>query len=213
MTRGETMRLLQLIILAYPNGKVQADEMTVDMWHRMLHDLGVEEARAAVERLVATQKFPPAIAEVREAVVNNWMDACGAPTAGEAWAKVVRAIGKYGYDQPRRAREDLGELVWAGVLMAGGWTHLCHSEDGLGVLGAQFERRYDAALKCERERLQIPENTRAQIRELARACGIHNGDEVNGMVRQALSDIGAQKPGGGWERRWEEATQDGAGIS
>lgn len=166
MTRNETIELLQLLVAAYPSGKLVANSLTVGIWHDMLKDLPGELVGAAVRRMIATLKFPPSIADVRSAVANGLADARGAVDAGEAWRRVRKAITWYGYYREADAREALGSDIWAGVEMAGGWQYLCMDDGEEGVRSAQFERRYAARSAAQVERAQIPQDVDDRFREL-----------------------------------------------
>lgn len=164
MTKAETAKLLAYIAIAYPNGKVESNEPTVNLWSKFTADLTLEQATLAVDSMIATLKFPPTIADIREAVARSMADARGEPTAGEAWARVLKAVGRWGYYQPDKARAALGESLWASVQQVGGWNHLC-TTDEIEIVSAQFERRYKAQAEQGRRRAQIP----AQVQERMRA--------------------------------------------
>lgn len=166
MNISETAALLSVIKTAYPNSRFDANEQTLLLWHEMLADIPAEIATLAVKSMVATLKFPPSIADVREAVSRNERELRGYMTAGEAWDAVRRAISNYGYYQPEKARESLGERLWKAVGMAGGWTLLC-TTDEVTTVSAQFERRYNAMVEQETYHMQVPETVMLQLRELA----------------------------------------------
>lgn len=158
MTRRETIELLQLLIAAYPSSKLAANDVTVGVWHEMLKDLPGEVVGVAVRRMIATLKFPPTIADVREAVTGGVADAQGFVDAGEAWRRVRKAISKYGYYRGDEAQKALGADIWSGVEMAGGWQFLCADDGEETVRSAQFERRYNGRFKAQIEKAQIPQD-------------------------------------------------------
>lgn len=165
MTKAETVTLIQTLVVMYPGSKINDDELTIGVWHEMLKDLPGEVVSAAVKRMCATLKYPPSIADIREAVAKATQEAQGVPQAGEAWAKVRRAIGLYGYYRPDAARNALGNQIWRAVEMIGGWQELCAGGEDTSVRSAQFERRYNAMVAQEGERIQIPEAVRQEMRE------------------------------------------------
>lgn len=57
-----------MLLGAYPNAKATAS--TSQVYEAMLADLDVAEARAAVQRLIATSRFMPTVAEIREATAE-----------------------------------------------------------------------------------------------------------------------------------------------
>lgn len=166
MTRQETAKLLALIAVAYPGSKINADEMTLALWHEMLQDLPGEVVAAATKRMFSTLKFPPSIADIRAAVAEATKDAKGTLSAGEAWAKVQKAVSWYGYYRPDEARAWLGADLWRAVEMIGGWRELCAGEDPDTVLSAQFERRYNAMIQQQAQLVQIPASVREDMAKL-----------------------------------------------
>lgn len=166
MTKRETAQLLAIIASAYPASKIAADEMTLGLWHEMLADIPGEVAAAATKRMIATLKFPPSIADIREAVAKATQDAQGKLSAGEAWAKVKSAISLYGSYRTEAAKEYLGADVWRAVEYIGGWVDLCISEDPETVKSAQFERRYNAMIDQQAQLVQIPTSVRNDMARL-----------------------------------------------
>lgn len=165
MTRDDVIRVLQTIIVMYPSSRVNADPLTVAMWHEMLEDLPADVVSVAMKRMCATLKYPPSVADIREAVKDAVQDAAGIPIAGEAWAKVSKAMSRWGYHRPEQARADLGEDIWRAVEMIGGWCEVCMGERA--VLSAQFERRYNAMVEQRSKLLQIPASVREDMARLA----------------------------------------------
>lgn len=164
MTRDETITLIQTIVVMYPGSKINADPLTVRIWHEMLADLPGDVVSAAVKRMCATLKFPPSIADIRENVTAAVNEARGVLSAGEAWAKVRKAMGWFGFYRPDEARKALGEDIWRAVEMVGGWRELC--EGDTAILSAQFERRYNAMVRQDMTRLQIPAGVNDEMRRL-----------------------------------------------
>ena len=165
MTRDDVIRVLQTIIVMYPSSRVNADPLTVALWHEMLEDLPADVVSVAMKRMCATLKYPPSVADIREAVKDAVQDAAGIPIAGEAWARVSKAMSRWGYHRPEQARADLGEDIWKAVEMIGGWCEVCMGERA--VLSAQFERRYNAMVEQRSKLLQIPASVREDMARLA----------------------------------------------
>lgn len=64
MKPSEAAELVMMLLGAYPNAKSTA--ATGHVFESMLADLDVRTAREAVKRLIATSKFMPSVAEIRE---------------------------------------------------------------------------------------------------------------------------------------------------
>lgn len=156
MDKAETMKLMALIVAAFPNCKLNPeDETQRAVWHDMLQDLPLNIAAIATKSMIATLKYPPSIADIREAVAKSQAEARGDLTAGEAWLKVRRALGLYSAWDADKARAMVGEKIWDVVRMvAGCWADLCESCDE--NIPARFERLYNAQAAREQYVAQIP---------------------------------------------------------
>ena len=135
MNQTETAKALLILYAAYPN--TEWTEITQGVYVKYLADIPVEELRTVIGQAIATCKFPPTVAEIRE----TWhgLSHVGRLTYGEAWElvqKEIRRIGSYG--KPRFSDE-----TTARVVAAMGWKELCMSEDQ-GRDRAQFRDMYNA---------------------------------------------------------------------
>lgn len=94
MTDAETAALVAMLIAAYPAppwpGSTQA------VYRASLSDFTYADGRRAVERLVASAKFRPSIAEVRREIIE---DTLGLPSEIEAW-EMALAHGRAILDAP-----------------------------------------------------------------------------------------------------------------
>lgn len=167
---------MRVIASAYPRSRWENFDETLEIWHEMLEDLELPVVQLALKRMIAVLKFPPSVADLREAVAD--LATQGQLTAGQAWGRINAAIRRYGFYQPEKAREDLGEDLWTMVSQVGGWTHLCES-DKMDVIGAQFERRYNDMLKRRKETIQVPRRIQRQFAAL-----------IDGIQAQALDAPG-----------------------
>ncbi len=167
MNKAETAYLLQMLTQLFPGSKVTADELTVGFWQELLGDCPAELVIAAAKRAAVKKAFMPSISELRQEVADALMQQEGRLTAGEAWAKVKKAISDYGFYRPEKAREALGEEIWRAVEMTGGWGEICMNEAGSGVLSGQFVKRYEAAQQQRKEQMLIPAQLREEMKRLA----------------------------------------------
>lgn len=69
MTKEETLRVLAILKAAYPasyNGMTKREANgTVAVWCMQFADIPVEIVLMAIQKLISTNKFPPAISEVK----------------------------------------------------------------------------------------------------------------------------------------------------
>jgi len=120
MTRDEAGKVLSALRAAYPRQQVGAD--TVLAYATMLEDLDAREVMEAVKRLMATSRFFPTIAEIRQEVVTGRDDVV---TGEQAWGEVVRKIGSVGsYQTPEFSDPRTGAAV-----QCLGWKNICRDEN------------------------------------------------------------------------------------
>lgn len=62
--------------------------------------------------------------------------------ATEAAARLIGAVSRYGYVNPREASEYIGEIGWSVVNRMGGWRNVCSlvNENNFGTLQSQFKQ-------------------------------------------------------------------------
>lgn len=84
MTLEESIKLLALIKVAYPNSYKDIDKdtqlATVNMWHRAFKDTQFPIIQMALDHFIKGSKFPPTIADIIEELKGVYY---------EAWQNVV----------------------------------------------------------------------------------------------------------------------------
>lgn len=127
--------VLKQLFSAYPN--TQATDETVAMYVRLLGDIPEQELQTVVDQAVATSKFLPTIAELRD--MYHSLTAINRITWVEGWDMVqheIRRIGSYGAPK-------FDDELTARVVAAMGWREICASENQ-GTDRAQFRDMYQA---------------------------------------------------------------------
>lgn len=158
MTEIQAKKLVAVLVAAFPNSKLTDD--TVGIYVRMLADLDYPAANAAVEKLLATSKWPPTVAEIREAAVS--LHVGEVKSGGEAWGAVLRAIGRYGRNRTPGVDFELGDPVALETVRAMSWRELCDSENQVADR-ARFIELYDT-LAGQSRRKQLSEGLPAMQR-------------------------------------------------
>jgi hypothetical protein len=151
VTEIQAKKLVAILVAAYPNSKITDDNVVV--YVRMLADLDYAAANAAVERLLATSKWPPTVAEIREATLA--LTTGELKPGGEGWGLVLRAIARYGRNRTPGVDFDLGDPVAHEVARALNWRELCDS-DNQAADRARFIELYDQ-LAANARRRQLSE--------------------------------------------------------
>lgn len=147
MTEAEAKKLIAVLVGAFPS--TRSTENTLAIYERMLGDLDYQVANAAVERLLATARFLPTIAEIRESCLA--LSAGEKLPGGEAWGMVLAAIRKYGYVRTPGQDFEFDDPIVGKCVEALNWGELCSSEN-VQADRARFIELYDKLASTERVR-------------------------------------------------------------
>lgn len=127
--------ILNQLFSAYPHAQIT--EGTVAVYLRLLADIPPGELQTVVDQCIASGKFLPTVAEIRDKWHALTRTLCQ-PTATDGWDEVqrqIRSVGHIGlptFDNPITAR----------VVKAMGWRDLCASENVIADR-AHFMRMYE----------------------------------------------------------------------
>lgn len=176
MTRADAAKLVAIIVTAYPNfdkfKDAQAVASTVDLWAAMFADDDGRIVGLAVKKHIATSKWPPSVAELREIMLEMQRPELLAPDI--AWAAVSDMLESHGeYETP-----DLGcylpPLVARAVEVIGYRTlyemHRGRYGDSRpGMDRMAFVQQYTPMYEREKARGMTPGTISAQIEAIANA--------------------------------------------
>lgn len=142
-----------------PNFLPDAD--SVKIWYELLKDLPYKLANISIQKHMATNKFPPTPAEIRQ----------GAAISTEkpmdwsiGWAQFTRAVRVWGYNRPAEALASMDEITRQTVRRLG-WKELCESENTMQDR-ANFRIIYEQEANRRREMAVLPEGVRSAIESL-----------------------------------------------
>lgn len=124
MTQLEIKKLVAAMVAAFPTSRVTAE--SVGVYERMLADLDYGTANAAVAHLVATSRWMPTVAEIRERAFT--LQSGEVTAGGEAWGKVLKSIARYGRNRVPGVDFAFACPVTHETVKALGWVPLCDSE-------------------------------------------------------------------------------------
>lgn len=126
MTKKEALQILAILKAAYPssyNGMTKEEATgTVSVWCMQFSDMPVDIVMMAVQKLIATNKFPPAISEVKHKLEKIHWEAYEAMTddsrqpfltveAKKQYQRIYEATREYKYAklaEPRISQMMLG---------------------------------------------------------------------------------------------------------
>ncbi|MHB9949516.1 hypothetical protein CF055_10640 [Clostridium botulinum] len=172
MTREETTTILSVIKAAYPQwarGLTKTDaDMMITLWSSMLEEHEYKLVQVAIKKIIATNKFPPSVAEVIEAI--NYITSGGQSemTEIEAWGLVRKAIKNSAYN----AEEEFNKLPTK-IQQTIGSHNILHnwsqeSVNGIEtVIGSNFMRSYKQTVIRKKEEKQIPTSIKKMLGNIA----------------------------------------------
>lgn len=161
MTVDEFAKLADAIKTYFPRDNMLPTDESMELWFDMLNDLDYLSAYASLKKHVATSKFPPTIADIREGTTDflqpqelNEM---------EAWSLVYNAICNSTYNSVSEF-EKLPPLVQKAVGLPDSLREWAMTENlNLEVVMSNFQRAYKAELKRHEELQKMPQNVRQLI--------------------------------------------------
>ena len=171
-TDFEIKRIWALLGTAYPTyAKEQSTEMmaqTLRLYQRLLADIPGEMLEAAALQHVASSRFFPTIAELREIAVA--IMAPPSTTPMEAWGKLQAAMADvrfYRYADGYHEFPHFDDPILERVVQDMGWANLTASEDTVADR-ARFLQAYEAyARRMREDQMLLP-----AVRELAQTLHV-----------------------------------------
>lgn len=147
MTAKEFAIFADALRTYFPREALLPNNQAMELWFRQLQDIPYPVAEAALNKWVATNKWSPSIAEIRElsAEIKNGR----LPDWGEAWDETCKAIKRFGFYRPKEALESLSPLTRETVNRLG-FTNLCMSENPTADR-ANFRTCYEIVAKREQQ--------------------------------------------------------------
>lgn len=168
MTKAETAEIMAVISAAYPqfyDKQTEGDKIAaMRLWHRSFKNVSYEVMLDVVDMIIASNKFPPTIAEVNEKL--DIVLGTGELTENEAWNMVRAAISKaiyYSseefYKMPEEVRAVIGDPSqlkhWA----------LMDESTVNSVISSNFRRAYRAEAEKRRKEAYLPARRQAFLYE------------------------------------------------
>ena len=180
MTKREFGIFAAAIRTYYPRENILPNEQAHDLWFRQLQDIPFPVAEAILAKWVATNKWSPSIADIRDSMAEI-QNGGPADDWGEAWDQAMTAIRRFGsYDEdgalaslPPLTRETVRRL---------GYKSLCWSENQVADR-ANFRQVYEILSKRKVETDKIP----LPVRETLKALTASFAKPVDNNTKKAIS--------------------------
>lgn len=155
------INLMKGLKAAYTSAAFLPDDKAVKVWYAMLKDLPLDALSLAVQKHIATEKFPPTIAELRAhcadiicADLDDWT---------EAWSKVLDVVSGYGLSNGQEGLKQLDAVTVEAVKRVGYWA-ICNSEN-ISIERANFRAAYEQIVAREKQNAVIPQRLAIQIEQ------------------------------------------------
>lgn len=136
----------------YPREKILPNEQAMQLWFNQLQDIDYKVAEVILNKWVATNKWSPSIADIREQAAGLIQGE--AKDWGEAWREVLNAVHAYGSYQQVEAMESLDELTRQAVKRVG-YMSICMSEN-IATERANFRMIYEQLEQRRKSDAQLP---------------------------------------------------------
>ena len=154
MTRQEFATFAMALKTYYPRETLLPNQAAMELWFRELEDIPYKVAEATLRKWVATNKWSPSIAEIRE--LSSTIQYGEQMTWGEAWEKALNAVRRYGSYNRQKALDSLDPLTRKCVENIG-YLELCMSEN-IMVERAHFQRIFEVYSKRAETDKRLPHN-------------------------------------------------------
>ena len=162
MTKKEFALLASAIKTYYPREQLLPNTQSMELWFNMLGDIPYKVAEAALQKWVATNKFSPTIADIRE--LSTSIQHGDLPEWGDAWQNVREAVQRYGWYRQEEAMASLDDLTRECVKRIG-FERLCHSEEP-EMERANFRMVFETLAKRRKTQEQLPRGLSNLIGEI-----------------------------------------------
>lgn len=171
MTKQEFATFAMAVRTYYPREALLPNQQAMELWYRELSDIPYHVAEAALRKWVATNKWSPSIAEIRE--LTTTIQYGEQLTWGEAWERALNAVRRYGSYNREKALDSLDPLTRKCVENIG-YLDLCKSEN-IMVERAHFQKIFEVYSKRALVDKQLPPSLVQSIEHARLESGEQDG--------------------------------------
>ena len=180
MTKREFGLFAAAIRTYYPRENILPNEQAHDLWFRQLQDIPFPVAEAILAKWVATNKWSPSIADIRDSMAEI-QNGGPADDWGDAWDQAMTAIRRFGSYDEDGALASLPPLTRETVRRIG-YKSLCWSENQVADR-ANFRQVYEILSKRKVETDKIP----LPVRETLKALTERFAKQIDNNTKKAIS--------------------------
>lgn len=187
MTFKEFGKLADAIKTYFPRDNMLPTDTAMELWYDMLKDMDYQSAYIGLKNHVATSKFAPTIADIRNGAVISQPQELNEM---EAWSLVSKAICNSIYNSVSEF-EKLPPLVQKAVGLPDNLREWAMTDNlNHEVVMSSFQRAYKAELKQNEELQKMPQN----VRNLIQKANVGSySDQIAKKRQQAIESFGERK--------------------
>lgn len=146
----------------YPKENLLPNQQAMELWFRELQDIPYSVAEAILRKWVLTNKWSPAISEIREMAASITTGVI--PDWGESWGHVIEAVRYFGMYRVSEAMESFDPLTRQCVERLG-FRNICLSEN-ITADRANFRMIYEQLAERKKKEAQLPEQLKQLIQKM-----------------------------------------------
>lgn len=164
LTKQQFMAGILVLEDSLPDFVISDKKNTLQNWYEMLKDLSPEVWEHCIRMHLATCKFKPTVAHLRE-YAEKILNPVSEMTPDQAWQEVTAAIRKNGSYKEQEALESMSPIT-RDIVKAMGYKLLCLSEDQMADR-AHFLKMFEQYKSRERHDHLLPAGMKEQQKQLA----------------------------------------------
>lgn len=168
------IRQVAALEAAFRNFKISDNRLSLDVWFQALKDLGEDQMTLAVSKLIATSRYAPTIAEIRQEATatqttKDW---------SEGWGALIKAIGLYGYNREQEALDYIRQTdpLAAEITRRLGFVDICLSENQDNIR-ANFRMAYEKTRDLDSQEKMLPGDLKDAMAALNAKMGLKDPRE------------------------------------
>ena len=165
MTKEEFSKVAAAMRTYYPGQNLLPNVKSVELWYMQLCDIDYQIITIALNEWVATNKWPPTIADLREAAGR--LVAEEIPDWDSAYEHSRHIVKKYGYYNAEEAMAELPEIEKK-VVQNIGYINWCKSENP-AVIRAQYRDLYNILAARKKRENQLPPGLKNALNKIRNA--------------------------------------------
>lgn len=152
MDKREFALFVSALKTYYPKENLLPNDQAMELWYRQLQDIPFQIAELTLNKWVATNKWSPTIADIRQAAAE--VKTGDAPLWSDGWEEVLRAIARFGSYREAEALQSMTPITRTATKRLG-FRNICMS-DNIAADRANFRMIFEQIAEREQTAKQLP---------------------------------------------------------